>query len=151
MAPQKTVILLTAKTCRNQTPSKMKVHSFLSTILLTTGPFVSCLIFPGPCPELETVGTDFSCISNITSGSYRAAAYLPVDGNTVNLFFNPFVSIDCLELNIQCSYVDNRNIQIRYNCYRTMIGNKTFGIVTQCLPITFDPYRDLNKSSQITK
>lgn len=139
------------KTSFNKTTDKMKKIQFLSIVFSTLFPFVFSVVFPGPCPDLTTVNNDFECISMITSGSYRAVAYLPVDGTTLNIFFNPFITINCLELNIQCSYAETRNIQIRYNCYPTISSNKTLGIVTQCLPITFDPYRqENNKTNQIS-
>lgn len=128
----------------------MKIITFFTIILVTQSLSISGIVFPGPCPDFKTVDYMFECSSNITLGSYRVAAYLPVDGTTLNMFFNPFVSINCLDLQIQCSYADSRDIQLRLNCYPTMAGNKTTGIVTQCLPITFDPYRNMYKSNQIS-
>lgn len=128
----------------------MKIITFLLIVFLSQSSFISCIVFPGPCPKFTTVSSEFQCSSNITSGSYRVAAYLPVDGKTLNMFYNPFVSINCLDLVIQCSYTYMRNIQTRLNCYPSIAGNKTGGIVTQCLPITFDPYRNIHTSNQIT-
>lgn len=118
----------------------MKIILFL-TVALVTEPILG-VIFPGPCPgSLPNVDYNFQCSENITSGAFRVVAYLPVAGNTLNIFYNPFESIDCLDFGLTCSYAYSRNIQIRYNCYPTMTGNKTDGIVTQCVPLTFDPRR----------
>lgn len=128
----------------------MKSFPLLLITVLSQSRLISGIVFPGPCQNIKTVTSEFKCSLNITSGSYRAAAYLPVDEKTLNIFFNPFVSINCLDLGITCSYTSTRNIQIRYNCYPTMTGNQTTGIMTQCLPITFDPYWNMYGSNQIT-
>lgn len=109
---------------------------FVSQILLSQG-----VVFDGACPDIKGI-EDFQCSQNLKATTYKVMAHLPCDSSTLNMFYSPYDSIDCLTYQLSCSYTSDAIVNGKLLC--TPWVDREYGSYymwqqsLQCLPITIN-------------
>lgn len=94
----------------------------------------SALQFDGSCPSDVPETLDFNCLEKRYNlpDRFRVVAHLPVDSQTLNIFYTPF-NLTCLSLAIGCEYLSVSQIYIQQHCFDSDIHYSVY-----CDPVSVD-------------
>lgn len=94
----------------------------------------TALKFEGSCPTAIPETLDFNCHDKRYNlpDRFRVLAHLPVDSQTLNIFYTPF-NLTCLSLAIGCEYLAVSQIYIQQHCFDSDIHNSVY-----CDPVSVD-------------